>query len=452
MSFSVRGRLIAHRAWFSVSLWSTHSLEALMSRFMFIVLAVVLFPFAAFANAGGEGPDVVGSVLQFLLVTGGCLLFHWLASRWGLPSILGWIVAGVVIGNLPIDLADSVKGSEFLTLVGELGIIFLMFKAGLEARPKSIKDNLAGAGLVALLGVIFVGFLGYGVAIAMLPSGSHWLAYVYVAAALTPTSAGIGAAIFAAKGKASSNAGILVLVAAVLDDVLGLVVMALLGALAKTVISGQPLEAGPLMIEAAKGLGFVSVGFFLGVWVLPKHLPGVLRLRPEFVLPAAVVACLTIAFIGSKFFGLAPLIGAYVAGLIFEQVRYREDGHTAELEHAVEPLVAILAPVFFFLIGTKVPVDAFSNSTVLLLALALTAATLVGKIFSGIGVIGEAHKPTVISGMMPRGEVAGIMVQTGAAITIAGAPLISTEVFTAFVLMIAMTTLLSIIGLNRWLK
>lgn len=399
-----------------------------------------------------EGSLLIASVLGLAVITAACLLFNWFCSKIKMPAILGWIIAGVVVGNLPFTFVHEIKESEFLNIAGELGVIFLMFKSGLEAKPDSIKKNLVGGGAVALLGVLFVGICGYGVARLMLPEGSHWLGYVYVAAALTPTSAGIPAAIFGAKKQASSNEGITVMVAAILDDVLGLVIMALLGALATTVQSGGPIEVIPLLIEAAKGLGFVGVGFWLGVWVLPKHLSGALKLPPEFVLPAAVAVCLLIAFIGSAFFGLAPLIGGYVAGLVFEAVRVKDHGHSVELEKEVEPLVGILAPVFFFYVGTKVPFEAFTNIQVLLLAAALIGATLVGKIFSGIGVVGGARRAPVVAGMMPRGEVASIMVKNGSTIMVGGAALISTEVFTAFVLMIAGTTILAILGLNKFLE
>lgn len=422
------------------------------------VLVVSLFPSIALANGGGEGPDVNGMVMATLIATAACVLLAWLCSKAKLPAILGWIVAGVVVGNLPFHsvhalVTDTTHDSgKFLALIGEVGVVLLMFKAGLEARPTDIKKNLAGASAVAILGVLLVGLVGFGVAKLLLPAGSHWLSYIYVAAALTPTSAGIGAAIFAEKKQASSAEGVTVLVAAVLDDVLGLVVMAVMTALAVTAQSGKPIEAGPIAIEALKGIGFVGAGVGLGVWILPKFLPSSIKVTtPGLLLPIALVVMLSLAWFGSWFGGLAPLIGAYVAGLIFEQVRYKDEDGEFELEHAVEPLVAFTAPVFFLLLGTKVKLAAFANPTVLLLAGALILATLIGKIGSGLGVIGGAKRWPVVAGMMPRGEVAAIMVKGGAAISIGGTALISEEVFTAFILMIAGTTVLSIIGLNKLL-
>ncbi|MCC7431981.1 cation:proton antiporter [Candidatus Peregrinibacteria bacterium] len=422
------------------------------------VLAISLFPSLAHANSGGSGPDVNGMVMGLLIATAACVLLAWLCSKFKLPAILGWIVAGVVVGNLPIQSVHHLvtdpnhDSGKFLGLIGELGVVLLMFKAGLEAKPDAIKKNLIGASSVAVLGILLVGLVGFIVAKLLLPAGSHWLSYVYVAAALTPTSAGIGAAIFAEKKQASSAEGVTVLVAAVLDDVLGLVVMAVMTALALTAQSGKPIEAGPIAIEALKGISFVGIGVGLGVWVLPKFIGSSIKVKtPGLLLPIALVVCLSIAWFGSWFGGLAPLIGAYVAGLIFEQVRYKDEDGEFELEHAVEPLVALTAPVFFLLLGTKVKLLAFANPTVLLLAGALILATLIGKIGSGLGVIGGAKRWPVVAGMMPRGEVAAIMVKGGAAISIGGTALISEEVFTAFILMIAGTTILSIIGLNKLL-
>jgi Kef-type K+ transport system membrane component KefB len=425
-----------------------------------VVLAffsALLFPSLAFASSGGDGPDVSGMVSGLLITTTATLVCAWLAEKAKLPAILGWIVAGVVVGNLPIHSIRELISNQshdtgkFLALIGEFGVVALMFKAGLEAKPDAIKKNLLGASAVAVLGVVLVGLAGYGVAKALLPSGSHWLSYLYVAAALTPTSAGIGAAIFAEKKKSSSAEGVTVLVGAVIDDVIGLIVMALMGALALTVASGKAIEPLPITFEALKGVLFVGSGVGLGVWVLPKHLPRFFRLSSHHLLPVALVICLGLALVGSKFGGLAPLIGAYVAGLVFEQVRYKDQDGEFELEHAVEPLVTFAAPVFFLLLGMKVPLSAFTNAQVLLLAGGLTLATLIGKIGSGLVVNRGVSKPVVVAGMLPRGEVAAIMVKGGAAITIGGSPLVNQEVFTAFILMITGTTILSIVGLNKYL-
>lgn len=425
---------------------------------VFCFLSVSLFPVLALANTGGSSPDVNGMVMGFLITTATCVVLAWICSKAKLPAILGWIIAGVVVGNLPFHSIHELitntnhDAGKFLGLVGELGVVLLMFKAGLEAKPEAIKKNLASASAVALLGVVMVGLVGYGVARLLLPADSHWLTFVYVAAALTPTSAGIGAAIFAEKKQASSAEGVTVLVAAVLDDVLGLIVMAVMNALATTVQSGKPIEAGPIAFEAFKGIAFVGAGVGLGVWILPRFLSGAIKFKSQgLLLPIALVVCLGVAWLGAKFGGLAPLIGAYVAGLIFEQVRYKDEDGEFELEHAVDPLVAITAPVFFLLLGTKVSLSAFTNPTVLLIASALILATLVGKIASGLGVIGGAKRGPVVAGMMPRGEVAAIMVKAGAAIAIGGKAVISEDVFTAFILMIAGTTILSIIGLNKLL-
>jgi len=405
-----------------------------------------------------ENPET-SIVLGLLVVLAASTVLAAIMDKIKFPAILGQILAGVVVGNA-VSEGSSVAAalhSETLTLFGAVGIVFLMFKSGLEAKPDDIKKNLVGASLVAGLGVAFVGLLGYGVARMMLPTGSHWLAYVYCAAALTPTSAGIGAAIFGAKKQSGSSEGITVLVAAVLDDVIGLVVMAVLGALAAGVTSGKPLEYGPLGLEALKGVGFVGLGFLLGVWIIPRYLKGALKIKNHATLMGgAVSVCLLLAYLGT-FAGLAPLIGGYVAGLVFEQVRYREqeegqEEKVFELEHAVDPLVQVLSPVFFFLLGSKVALSALAQPSVIGLAVALTAVTIVGKIFASVGVVNkQTRKWPVVWGMMPRGEVAAIMVTMGASLSVGGAPLISKEVTAAFVAMIALTTLVAIVGLNKTL-
>lgn len=406
-------------------------------------------PGMALANSGGNAEADL--MLGLLIIVGSCLLMAGLMHKVGFPSILGQILAGAVVGNLGITSINATVQSEIFVLFGSLGLVLLMFEAGLEGDVATLKRSGLSSLLVALLGVVVVGGLGYGVARALLPSGTHWLAYVFVACALTPTSAGIPASLFGAKGQSSSAEGTTTLGAAVFDDILGLVILAILFALGDTVVKGTQVEALPILMVFLKALGFLGSGLIVGRFVVPHFYRGSTLVRhPGMVLAVSLVVALAFSW-GATLVQLAPLIGAYVGGLVLEKAHYHtiSDG-PHELEEGVKPLRSVFAPVFFFLLGMKVPAAALLDPTVVGMALAFTAATFAGKVMSGLGVVTKGTKKLpVIFGMMPRGEVAAIMVQGGAAITIGGQPLISPAVYTSFVLMIAFTTLVAIIGLNK---
>jgi Kef-type K+ transport system membrane component KefB len=366
------------------------------------------------------------------------------ALRLRQPAVLGELACGVLLGNLPLPgIAEVARGPE-IGFAAELGVMLLLFQVGLESSVREMAKVAPRAGAVAVLGVIVPSVLGVGASALLLPAAPMTV-HLFIGATMCATSVGVTASVLQGVNALDTEEARIILGAAVIDDVLGLIVLAIVSAVATS--GGAMPEVGTLARISGTAVAFVVGSLVLGLWTFRKALRLASVLRAPHVLGAvSVAACLFMAG-SSAAAGLAAIVGAYAAGLLLDDVTVRpfSDEHTSglhKLESFVSPIAAVFAPVFFVRTGMNVKLGGFDGATVLL-SLVLVVTAVVGKLASGLGVRAKAaDRLTIGLGMMPRGEVGLIFADAGARIAPGGAPLFSPGVYGALVMAVFATTLI----------
>jgi Kef-type K+ transport system membrane component KefB len=340
-----------------------------------------------------------------------------------------------------------VAASPATELLGGLGVVVLMFAVGLESTvPQMLKVGLASL-RVALIGVaapMGAGLLG---ARLLLPAGSPFVLDLFIGACLCATSIGISAQVLREKGASDSLEGRVIVGAAVIDDVLGLLVLVAVSGLVAT---AGPVAGASLATTLILALGFLGLALSLGRAVTPRLFRLAGRLRSDQVmLPLSLGFAFLLAWLGSLA-GLAPIVGAYAAGLILEPASIEDLEHRERhsLDERIHPLVTVLSPLFFVLMGARVDMTALVRPATLGLALLLALLGLVGKFVAGYGA-GRGLRAAVVGwGMVPRGEVGLIFVAAGAQLRLNGGPLLTQEVQAGIIGALLLTTLAGPLGLG----
>lgn len=369
------------------------------------------------------------------------------------PGVLGELCAGIVIGNLVLfgfTGAEPLKTNETIAALAELGVIILLFEVGLESDLKEMVEVGWSSLLVAVVGVVAPFFLGWAVSAYFVPEESR-LVHIFIGATLCATSVGITARVFKDLGKLATREARIILGAAVIDDVLGLLILATVAGAIRAAASGGVLSLLDVGMIAAKSLLFLVAAIAIGHVLMPRVLRGAGRLETRGVLlTLAISFCLFLAWAASKV-ELAPIVGAFAAGLILDEVHYRPKGGRTErdLNDLLQPVSTVLVPIFFVLMGLKVDLRLFVRLDILGFAATLTIAAIVGKQVCGLAVLDRGvNRVAVGLGMIPRGEVGLIFAGIGATLmlpTSAGVnePVINAATFGAVVIMVIITTLVT---------
>jgi Na+:H+ antiporter len=354
-------------------------------------------------------------------------------ERLGQPAVLGELLAGVLIGPSALGL---VHPSPVLLALAEIGVVILLFEVGLESDLEELLRLGAQAATVATVGVVCPLALGGGLAVL---AGQPVFAAVFIGATLTATSVGITARVLSDLGRLQDPAARVVLGAAVVDDLLGLVILAVVSGVAATggvSISG----AGFLLIKAA---AFLLLAVGLGIRYSPALLTwiGKMKVRGGLIV-AAVFFCVLLAAVSERL-GLATVVGAFAAGLILARTERR-----AHIEDQIKPVADLFVPIFFVLVGMEVDLAALDPradaGTALLLALGLTAVAVVSKLLAGLGVYRRGiGRWRVGVAMIPRGEVGLIFAGVGKTLGVLDAGL-----YAAVVAVVMLTTFVA----PLWLK
>jgi len=413
------------------------------------IFALAAFlPSVAAADGGGHSDPVAPVVLGLAIILVAAKAGAEIAVRLGQAAVLGELLAGVFLGNL--DLV-GIRGFEALgtdaglDLIARIGVLVLLFEVGLESTVRDMMRVGVTSFVVACIGVAAPFLLGYFGSGLVLPDESVY-AHVFVGATLTATSVGITARVFKDLGRSQTDESRIVLGAAVIDDVLGLVVLAVVTGVIAAASEGRAISMLDVGITIGKASGFLVGSLALGIYLAPRAFRVASRLRGGGVLLALALAFAFVLSWGANAIGLAPIVGAFAAGLILEDVHYRDFTSRGDpgLEVLLHPIASFLVPVFFVVMGVRTDLRAFLEPSVLGLAGVLLVAGVVGKLVSGLGTLGKpVDKLTIGVGMIPRGEVGLIFAGIGKELVLDGHPVVSEAVFSALVVVIIVTTMVT---------
>jgi Kef-type K+ transport system membrane component KefB len=387
-------------------------------------------------------------ILSVALILIAAKLGGHIAARFNQPPVLGELAAGLLIGNLGlvgVHGFDHLRTDEDVDMLSRLGVIMLLFQVGLESTVAQMARVGLSSFMVATLGVIGPFVLGYGVGAWLLPTASVY-AHIFLGATLTATSVGITARVLKDIGRSQSDEARIILGAAVIDDVQGLVILAVVTGIIAAANHGQALSYGAMGLVLGKATLFLVGALALGLYLSPRMFGVASKLNAGGVLLAVGLAfCFVMAW-AANFIGLAPIVGAFAAGLVLEDVHYADFTERGEhtLGELIEPVASFLVPIFFVIMGVRTDLRVFADTHVLGLAAALSVAAILGKQLCALGVIGRGFDRLSIGiGMIPRGEVGLIFANMGLTLVAAGQPVVDQSVFSAVVVMVVATTLVT---------
>lgn len=405
----------------------------------FIIL-LGLSPLISFANANSSvhsdpiAPVLLGLIIILLAAKIGGEVFEKLNQ----PAVLGELIFGIFIGNLAFlsggvfSLTYLVE-TEAIDILARLGVIILLFQVGLESNIKEMMKVGISSFFVAILGVIAPMILGYFVASLIIPEAG-FNTHLFIGATLTATSVGITARVLKDLNKLATAESKIILGAAVIDDVLGLIIL--------SVVSGIVLSGSVNFVSIAT-ISFTSVAFLVGSILVGLKMAPIIgrKVSKMKVEGMKIVTAFLFLFTMSYFadaMGLATIVGAFAAGLVLDDVSFKNK-REHHIEVLVKPLYCIFVPIFFVLMGTQVKLESFLDLKVIMIALGITIVSVIGKQICGLGVrCKKASKLTVGIGMISRGEVGLIFAGVGKEIGV-----IDDSLFGAVVLMVIITTLIT---------
>ena len=398
----------------------------------------------------GLNPLVLVGVAAIWLVAKVC---GELFERLGQPAVLGELFGGILLGNLALvglTFAEPLKTDVVISALAELGVIILLFEVGLESNLREMLEVGWSSLLVAVVGVIAPFFLGWAIAAYFIPNEIR-LAHIFVGATLCATSVGITARVLKDMKKLATRESRIILGAAVIDDVLGLLILAVVVGAISSRATGAELSMVGVAWIAGKAILFLVGAIVIGHYLVPRLLVGVGRFESRGVLLAVSLAfCFLLAWLAGKV-GLNAIVGAFAAGLLLDEVHFEKvpKHEKRDLEQLLVPVSSLLAPIFFVLMGLKVDLRAFGRVQLLGFAAVLTLAAIIGKQLCSLGVAERGLNRIAIGfGMIPRGEVGLIFAGIGATLMLPNVqgvmePVIGADVFSVIVMMVIITTLIT---------
>ncbi len=408
------------------------------------LLLFLLAPTPLAAAASGEQVPRLLFALASILVLG--KIMGELAERIGQPAVLGELLAGVILGRTLLGWVPT-EGlvGDYIHILAELGVLLLLFEIGLETDLKEMfrvgpaSLAVAGVGVVVPFGLGVLYWMS-GAHPLMASAGSTGTAAIFVGATLTATSVGITARVLSDLGRMHTSEARVIVGAAVIDDVLGLVMLTV----ASGIAAGSSVSVLGVGKTLAVAVGFLVMAVIVGSLLVPKLFNLIDRMRVRYVLLAFAFAFAIGLAALAAVAGSALIIGAFAAGLILSGTNQFDI-----IEHEIKPVAAVFTPVFFVSVGAAVDLDVLNPfrpgaGGVLLIALILTLIAFVGKLAAGWAAPWESfNKLAVGTGMVPRGEVGLIFADLGRRMGI-----FNEEVFSALLVMVMATTFVAPIGLK----
>ena len=378
-------------------------------------------------------------LLALIAIFAAAKLFGELAERIGQPAVLGELIGGIVVGVSGLHLVDA--HDPTIHKLSELGVILLLFLIGLETDLRKLLAVGGASSAVAAIGVVVPFGTGYAVGVML---GYTGIVSIFLGAALTATSVGITARVLSDLGHLKTKASQIVLGAAVIDDIVGLIMLTVVGSLA----GGEALTVTGVGRVVLVAFGFVILAIVIGSYFAPWIIRGISRLRVEkALLFAAIMFALGLAWVAQEV-GSALIIGAFAAGLVLNRT---DAGH--QIEKEVHDIAQFFIPIFFVSVGAAVDlktINPFDSEALpfFLIGLLLSVVGIVGKIVSGWGAAGQGVSKLVVGvGMVPRGEVGLIFAQIGLT-----AGLLSGGLYSSVTMMVIVTTFITPPILRKLLK
>lgn len=335
------------------------------------------------------------------------------------PAVVGEILAGVIVGP---SLLGWVAPGEVINVLAEIGVIFLLFQVGLETKPQAIFNVGVRATVVGVLGVILPFVAGYFIAIAW---GGSFVEAMFIGAALVATSVGITARVLGSMGLLDAPTARIILGAAVIDDILGLIILSLVSAVSQ----GSVSYAG-LAKTAAAAVLFTAFVALVGSRLINRLAPFIERLRlgrPFFTL--GLILCIGLS-VASTYVGIAAIIGAFLAGMALAEATEENP----KMHQLTSGVTEFLVPFFLVNIGMQLNLKVFSDMSVVVFAVVLTLLAVATKFIGcGLGAWGLKRRKMaqVGIGMVPRGEVGIVVAQIGLGLGVIGQNFFASVLFMA---------------------
>jgi Kef-type K+ transport system membrane component KefB len=422
-------------------------------------------PLLATAEAAESSMVLAGVLLSLVVIYLASKIGGELSNALGFPPVLGELVGGVVVGvsalhllvfpeagidsssSLLVSFLQATAGlspaaaeatfqaqSEVISVLAELGVIILLFEIGLESNLKQLMAVGIQATVVAVVGVATP--FAIGTAGLMTIFGTPAVPAIFAGAALTATSIGITSKVLSEIQRLNTREGQIIIGAAVIDDVLGIIVLAVVASLAKTGVVDVTNVIYLILSSSIFLVGAILLGNFFNksfVAIVEK-----LKTRGELVIPALIFAFI-LSYIGAAI-RLEAILGSFAAGLVFDETDKRK-----ELEKQIRPIADIMVPIFFVSVGARTNLGVLnpavpSNREGLIIATFLIVVAILGKVVTGWAVFGQPNinRLAIGIGMIPRGEVGLVFAGVGTA-----SGVLSDSLNAAIIMMVILTTFLA---------
>lgn len=360
-------------------------------------------------------------------------------EKMGQPSVLGELVLGIIIGNLAYftgwEFFAPLRNHTFVDLLARFGVIILLFDIGLETNIRDMVRVGLSSLLVALGGIIAPFILGYFTSLYFFPDAAMTV-HLFVGATLCATSVGIKARVLKDLGKLQTIEAKIILGAAVIDDIIVLFILAIV---TDIVVTGS-VDPFHIARTSIFSILFLSGAIFMGLKLAPLLGYYTTHTKVEgWKLTMAIVFCLLLSYV-ANLIGLATIVGAFAAGLILREVRFKDlKGGEHGIQEIMRPASFVFVPIFFLLIGMQIKLELFFDMHVLTVSLAITLAAIIGKQACGFCALEKGLNRIAIGiAMIPRGEVTLIFAGIGKSIGV-----ISDTIFTALIMTVIITTLIT---------
>ena len=393
------------------------------------------------------------------------------------PAVLGELLMGTILGNMflcGIDFFQPMKSDVYLQFLGEIGIVILLFQVGLESNIKQMQSIGVRAFFVAIIGVLAPYLLGRYLAGPYLMPGFSDQTYIFLGATLTATSIGITARVFKDFNIMDSKESKIIIGAAIIDDIIGLVILAIVTA----IIQNGAFDMYELLITSSLAIGFLMASIVGGSYLAPFFGKWLSHIHAGQSMKLTFALCLGffLAYLANAI-GLSPIIGAFSAGLMLDSTHFKDFhsshliqelktiGHSQQsevetkilsvaeranekhIEELIAPIGQFTTPIFFIITGMSVDLMVFTQTSTVLLGILLTVIAVIGKLLSGFAA-GKGVKHWLIGwGMVPRGEVGLIFASVGKSLGV-----INASEYSVIIMVIISTTFISPIMLNYLIK